>query len=53
MTMAVSAPAAPAFDASQRRGTSSQNSTTTGSAASSVDQNATHGMPVSASGSSC
>ncbi len=36
--MATRAAAAPAFGASQRRGTNSQNSTTTGMAASSVDQ---------------
>src|SRR6516164_439461 len=42
MTMAVTAPAAPAFGASQRRGTKSQNSTSTGNAASSVDQSPDH-----------
>src|SRR5712691_12847407 len=42
MMMAVAAPAAPAFGASQRRGTNSQNSTSTGNAASSVDQSPDH-----------
>ena len=38
--IAVTAPAAPAFGASQRRGTKSQKSTRTGNPASAVDQNA-------------
>src|SRR4051812_14967159 len=40
--MADSAPAAPAFDASQRLGTSSQNKTSTGKPAKKVDQTGVH-----------
>ncbi len=43
MTMAVSAPAPPAFGASQRLGTSNQKSTNTGNAAKNVDQTTVKG----------
>src|ERR1043166_8774678 len=43
MTMAVTAPADPAFDASQRRGTKKKNSARTGNAAKMLDHITVHG----------